>query len=902
MSTMPIPRRKAMPINPVPVGHWRNFVWWLILVVAVIAVHELPKFLVDAVPPSGSASLTESGMEKEAFTALVFGKVSATHELSISTASFKAQLTGLKQAGYSSVRLEQINRWKQTDTASLPAKPVLLTFEEANRETMEIADDLLAALGMTALVFVDSDLLDQANINLVSWHKLELMAKSGRWEVGISGCANGDDQAFNSPALLAEKLARQRKLLEQRLQVPIVTADCSRAWNPEQGDGAVVWAQALKDAAIPTGFVAAPFGANYRNDPESGFRRIRVSRTWGQADILAQLNNHAPRRAAFVDQFQSGQAASAWVVDNGEITVSDGKLRIFNMSGEKGALVTLSGTEKWQDADVEVRLKGQPEGQFWMSLRHGTSQPSVRLGMAEGRVILQESDGAGMYRQLASRDAPSGDVTLKLHVVGARAIGYLNGQALLTRPIAIPDGADHGAFALAVWNKDAETGTIEAGQASVNLVKVSATPLFSKGGIIAPSPGKEAWVQLRQQSEELSMISPSYFSWLNGKPNVSAVNNITVEIFARFHHLKFLPSVYISEGTLLSDQAPLTRQILTWAMDPAYDGLNIVVNKTMAKNGWRLFLSDLNLRMSKAGKALTVTLLQDGNDPFATETRSDNLLLVAAPLRSFTGLAKIAVSVQYGTDAVNARTLSQQTKCIGKAASPRVELNQYRKVYDTDQSLGFYDMNKYKHRQHGDYALFIGSSSAVGVNGNTDNLLTTVAKLRQISLWALLVIAAMAASSTRSSAAGPRPPPLGLTLVAAPSVQAGQPLDAVTVRLVNPGAATADSRLRVFVHDREDREIGINDIKIDIQEGNTWNNVKVEAIDGGVMGAVGAPGKPHDQIHNHGGFHITHHVTKIWQLRLTFRLPGLYSVVAAISPDNGATHLAQPAKLSIEAL
>ncbi len=620
--------KNPIEMQPIHVSHWKNLGWWLLLISVLLAAHELPKYMVNFSLPDTSANTTKvTGTEEnEAFLALVFGKVSASHALAIPAKAFTDQLNALKQSGYSSVRLAQIQRWRESDVAPLPKKPILLTFEEANRETLEIADQLLLSLGMTGLVFVDTDLLDQANINLVSWHKLELMARSGRWEVGVSGCPNG---VSSNLAELPQRIIRQRNLLEHRLQIPVLTADCSRSWDAGQNDGASVWSDGLHLAGLRTGFVAAPFGANYRTDPEASLRRIRVSKTWGPADFLTQLANHAPRREAYMETFQSSQSVSAWVVDTGEIAVDNGHLRISTSDAEKGALMMLSGTEKWQDAEVEVQLSKQPEGQFWLSLRYGTKQPSVRLGIAEGQIILQEHDRNGVYRQLASQASPTADITLKLRMVGSRAIAYLNGQALLARPIALPEGADHGAFALAVWTKDGAAETIGASQASAEIVKVSAIPLFPKSAIIAASPSVQAWNQLRQHSEELTTVSPYYFTWQGSQAQASANNDNTLEIFARFHHLRFSPALFIDSDSPSSDQAKLTEQALIWLSNPSFDGLNIVINDAMAKDRWRTFLNELNQRVSQTGKSLTVTLLENTSQAFALSTH-DPLLLVAA--------------------------------------------------------------------------------------------------------------------------------------------------------------------------------------------------------------------------------------------------------------------------------
>ncbi len=624
-STAPQERRRKA--RYLPVKHWHNLLWWLALVSVFVVVQQLPSLLTEQMPPPVTSVPTEKNAEKEAFIALVFGRVSTSNELAISESSFKSQLQALKQAGYSSVRLSQINSWKQASSLPLPAKPLLLSFEDANRETMEIVDKMLLAQGMTALVFVDVNKLNEGNIQLVSWHQLEKMVKSGRWEVGISGCPNENDQAFTSSEILAKKFSTQRELLERRLKTSVVTVDCSRAWSANYKESSAAWNQALKDASLQLGFVTAPIGANYLNDSEFNFKRIRVSKSWGQAGLLSQLKSHEPRRTAFVDQFKSDQPGPEWVTDSGELTVERGALKITNHSGEQGALVTLAGTEKWQDADVEVSLKERPDGQFWMFLRYGTGQPFVRLGIAEGQVKFQESGAAGVTKQLASQDLPANEISLRLRVIGSRAIAYLNGKPLLARPVEVPQGSDHGSFALAVWN---DTNVVNGGvssKSSAYLTQVKASPLFQKGAIVAPDLGKVSWSQLQQQSELLSVISPHYFSWTGGTPKSTQASDTTMVIFANYHHLKLLPALTIDESALLSDKRALTEQVLAWASNPAYQGVNLVISKSMLGEAWQQFQSELNQRMGKIGKQVMMTLL-DSKEQFIPTDKNDQPLLV----------------------------------------------------------------------------------------------------------------------------------------------------------------------------------------------------------------------------------------------------------------------------------
>lgn len=144
---------------------------------------------------------------------------------------------------------------------------------------------------------------------------------------------------------------------------------------------------------------------------------------------------------------------------------------------------------------------------------------------------------------------------------------------------------------------------------------------------------------------------------------------------------------------------------------------------------------------------------------------------------------------------------------------------------------------------------------------------------------------------------------LGLTLTGPQTAPSGYPVEGIDVKLVNQESNDAPaSRLRLFIHDELDRDLQAGDIAIDILEGGDWLALPLEPIDGGVMAVIGSAGLPHDEYHEKGGFSIDKKTIKEWHFRVTLALEGHYSVVVAVSPDNGSTHLAQPASLELEAL
>lgn len=163
-----------------------------------------------------------------------------------------------------------------------------------------------------------------------------------------------------------------------------------------------------------------------------------------------------------------------------------------------------------------------------------------------------------------------------------------------------------------------------------------------------------------------------------------------------------------------------------------------------------------------------------------------------------------------------------------------------------------------------------------------------------------------AASAAKTAPRAPYPRMLPLELVAPPAAQAGVPLAGVSVNLSNPGPEAPDARLRLTIHYEDHREGGdhreltSDNVKIEVQEGESWKPVLLGMVGGGVMGAIGTEGvAAHQERHRRGGFSLPAGSTKTWQLRITFGLPGTYTLVSVVSPDNGSRHLAQPAHSTI---
>ena len=121
----------------------------------------------------------------------MYHKVSATtgNDLTVTSAQLFAQIRWLKDAGYAFVTLAAIVRAAE-GVEPLPEQPVMVTFDDAYVDTLEIALPILRELAVQAAVFVPTAFLGQASswerdaAPLMNAGQLRTVAAAG-WEVGL---------------------------------------------------------------------------------------------------------------------------------------------------------------------------------------------------------------------------------------------------------------------------------------------------------------------------------------------------------------------------------------------------------------------------------------------------------------------------------------------------------------------------------------------------------------------------------------------------------------------------------------------------------------------------------------------------------------------------------------------
>lgn len=144
--------------------------------------------------------------------------VEAGNELRIPPAQFEEQMAYLAQEGYHSVTLEELYRYLYADGA-LPAKPVVITFDDGYVDNYTNAYPIMQKYGFTGTVFMVSGWLNGSGY--LSEQQLRELADAG-WEIG-GHTVNHPNLTGIDSATLDKELRESKESLEKILNRDVKT-------------------------------------------------------------------------------------------------------------------------------------------------------------------------------------------------------------------------------------------------------------------------------------------------------------------------------------------------------------------------------------------------------------------------------------------------------------------------------------------------------------------------------------------------------------------------------------------------------------------------------------------------------------------------------------------------------
>jgi len=201
-------------------------------------------------------------------------------DLSLPGPDFELQLRYLINEGYQSITMQDLIRYIQQG-APLPAKPVLLTFDDGYKDAFTVAFPLLKKYGFTGTFFIFTKPINEENREYLSWQEVELMSAAGM-EIGSHSYSHPDLRKLSAAALQKEILG-SKKDIEAYIQKPVLFF----CYPSGAYDSRIV--QAVSEAGY-WGAVTTQQGAIHSSDNRLALQRVRVHGEAGLERFDALLN------------------------------------------------------------------------------------------------------------------------------------------------------------------------------------------------------------------------------------------------------------------------------------------------------------------------------------------------------------------------------------------------------------------------------------------------------------------------------------------------------------------------------------------------------------------------------------------------------------------------------------
>lgn len=383
---------------------------------------------------------------------------------------FAEHLAALDAAGYESVTLEDVARLLGGDASGIPARPVLLTFDDGAASLDTHVDPLLEAYDASAVAFLITDVVaDDRDSYYLGWDRVRALTRTGRWSFGSHTADLHHDAplpAGSSGPPLVNRLALPGGSETFPAWQRRVEADLERSlrtlWlelrGPPVGFSYPFTAATApsNDARIPPlvhTLVVERFGLGFGGDQ-------------GLARTVTSVSDpgHLPRVGVAGDVDGQGLLdtldAVAPIVPTGELdtlewtasevscVVRHGSVRL---RGSGYGRCRIEGdTSLWRDYEVQLEVHGADRDQTAIvALRDGAAGwVEVQLGEATARVQQRTADGWEVLREFAIDPADPQELAIDLR---DQVLRVRIGDA--TQRITVDEALVDGAFAFGLASR-----------------------------------------------------------------------------------------------------------------------------------------------------------------------------------------------------------------------------------------------------------------------------------------------------------------------------------------------------------------------------------------------------------------------------------------------------------------
>ncbi len=141
-----------------------------------------------------------------------------TRSLTVDPGDFRGQMQWLHRHGYHSISQLQLFEALEHN-AALPAKPILITFDDGYRDVFGKASSIIAKLHMHATAYVITSRISGPDPSFLTWGQLKSLERRG-FDIGSHTVHHTELPAVSATVATAE-LVDSRRVLERHLGHPV---------------------------------------------------------------------------------------------------------------------------------------------------------------------------------------------------------------------------------------------------------------------------------------------------------------------------------------------------------------------------------------------------------------------------------------------------------------------------------------------------------------------------------------------------------------------------------------------------------------------------------------------------------------------------------------------------------
>lgn len=535
----------AMKDKEAPVYIWH----WILIIAGVFVAFVARRHLHKAGHVEFVPAPLAHGAGDTRFVTIFYPRISEEPESnSMSRKLFLEHMTMLKDAGYSTVGLQQVCDLYYAGRL-LPEKVVVVLLE-GFRDTCISALPVIQGLGLRATVMINVEAMRRNNHSFMSWHDLKKMQRHRHWDFGIA--ANDSSGLQEQLEYMRDRFANIRVCgisgpIDFNHRVPL-THERLLFFPRRDGDGY---------NSIAT-------------DP-SCLNVLRIGPKQDHDELAHLLSNVFSKSLRFEDEFGQDTMKLNWTSTCGDTSVRDGALELSAGPSQSSADIWFAGTHDWGDVDLGARFRVIGGRQLWAYVRFRDEGNYVRLGCDGKRLYLQQRVAGAKVRNLKVVEYDS-DFSefhdLRLMIRNRYATAFLDGKRLSQRPFRVDDSLVSGKVGFAIWNPVHGIASCEIDRASVR--KLPCIALIDAGW------HKGAYRCIAEHSDYLSYLCPNGLRLASPHAACNIDDYEALLISAAYRGHELTPTVTLEESDLgLNDPGTLAGELTNLVEKYRFAGLHL---------------------------------------------------------------------------------------------------------------------------------------------------------------------------------------------------------------------------------------------------------------------------------------------------------------------------------------